>query len=76
MDDLILPPLPEPQGKTHDWDWSGDDIYHPNGCYTADQMREYAKRAVEAERKAILAMSEAVWFKSQFHYDEAIRARR
>ena len=44
--------------------------------YTADQVREYAKRAVEAEREAILAMSEAEWFKSQFNYDEAIRARR
>ena len=27
------------------------------------------------EREAILAMSEAEWFDSQFAYDEAIRAR-
>lgn len=39
MDDL---PLPEPQG----WDESSIDWVY----YTADQMREYAKQAVEAEQ--------------------------
>lgn len=52
MDDLMLP-LPEPEclGET---EW--DDIMG----YTADQMREYAKKAVEAEREACAALCESL----------------
>lgn len=53
MDDLMLPPLPEPE--------LNDGVLLDNrGNYrgtfdgfTADQMREYAKAAVAVERKAL-----------------------
>lgn len=41
MDDLMLPPLPESVG-VHQW----------LPTFTSEQMREYAKQAVEAEREA------------------------
>lgn len=44
MDDLMLPELPEPN-IIYD-DHSCDDLEY----YTADQLREYAKKAVEADR--------------------------
>lgn len=46
MDDLMLPPLPV-TNVIVDGLW--EEQYGP---YTADQMREYAKMAVEAEREA------------------------
>ena len=73
MDDLMLP-LPEPEclGET---EW--DDIMG----YTADQMREYAKKAVEAERQrcsqlAILCSWEVVGAENALRVaalDEVIR---
>ena len=51
MDDLTLPPL------TH-VGWEVDGV-EPVYAYTADQMREYAKQAVEAEREACAALLES-----------------
>lgn len=41
MDDLMLPPLPEPYQIWETWGQNVD-------VFTAEQMREYAKKAVEA----------------------------
>lgn len=50
MDDLMLP---EPVMRTTLPFYDGRDQF-----YTADQMREYAKRAVEAERARCFAIVE------------------
>lgn len=51
MDDLMLPPLPEPA-------WSHTDIYGDTRYgYDAYQMRGYAKKAVEAHGLAKQRMS-------------------
>lgn len=56
MDNLFdLPPLPEPDG------WIGaSDLDSDAGVegYTADQMRSYARAAVEAEREACAKVCE------------------
>ena len=51
MDDLMLPPL------TH-VGWEVDGV-EPVYAYTADQMREYAKQAVEAERERLAKFFDA-----------------
>ena len=48
MDDLMLPPLPKPFCNAHE----DADSYWPD-TYSADQLREYAKKAVEAERVSL-----------------------
>lgn len=45
MDDLMLPPLPEP-------DYIDTGLSRRAPGYTANALREYAKKAVEAEREA------------------------
>lgn len=50
MDDLVLPPLPEP---------SAHQLYPPDvPLFNAKQMREYAKLAVEAENEACAQVAE------------------
>jgi hypothetical protein len=45
-----------------------------HGDTTEDLLRELEWQVREAERKAILQMSAATWFKTQADYDAAIRA--
>lgn len=47
-EDTTLPELPEPA-------FFHGDRYCMESCYTADQMRAYAKQAAEAEREACAA---------------------
>lgn len=47
MSDIKLPELPEPA-------FFHDDRFGSESGYTADQLREYAKQAVELERERIL----------------------
>lgn len=51
MDDLMLPPLPEPELSDIALEKAdANGICPVISYYTADQMREYAKAAVEADR--------------------------
>lgn len=78
MDDLMLPPP-----------WAQSETSPCKDLFTADQMREYAKKAVEAEREACAALCESYrdeWFKGLGRYEfmgegadylaDFIRARR
>ena len=64
MDDLMLPPLPEPMGEIEIE--CGKNPYGPGVLvdyidgYTADQMREYARKAVGAEREACAKVCEDI----------------
>ncbi len=46
-----LPPLPKPYGRSWQYDQYGHGRYEPTDDYTADQMREYGKACVAAERE-------------------------
>ena len=66
MADLMLPPLPE--GIAYFVEYGGE-------VYTADQMREYTKRAVESDRAACAMLAEKLTWVDNTGVASAIRAR-
>lgn len=72
MEDVKLPPLPEPYKRKHE---RGEGLHDESDTFTADQMQAYARQAVLAERERIAAewAEERSRQKSELEHSEHIR---